>query len=356
MDGMVAEIDMDNKRIGPGHPVFIIAEAGVNHNGELELAKKMIDEAKEAGADAIKFQTFKAERLVTQDTDKALYQKESAQSNETQYEMLKRLELSENAHRVLFDYASKKDIIFLSTPFDEVSADFLENLGVAAFKVSSTDLTNVPFLIYLAGKRLPILLSTGMSGLQEIADSVNAIKETGNNRIVLFQCTSNYPTKPEDANLKVINTLADNFALNVGFSDHTIGPYAAVLAVALGASVIEKHFTLNKNLSGPDHKMSAEPAEFNEMVRMIRLSEKLLGSEEKFISAKEKKVAAVARKSLVAKKAIKAGTKITAEMISVKRPGTGIKPANLYDIIGKIAAQDIEANQVLSNNDIRSEK
>ena len=173
---------------------------------------------------------------------------------------------------------------------------------------------------------------------------------------LLFQCTSNYPTKPEDTNLKVINTLADKLALNVGFSDHTIGPYAAVLAVALGAVVIEKHFTLNKNLAGPDHKMSAEPAEFNEMVRMIKLSEKLLGSEEKFISAKEKKVAAVARKSLVAKQDIKAGTKITAEMISVKRPGTGIKPANLYNVIGKIAAQDIKSNQVLSNSDIKSEK
>lgn len=343
-------IRIGNNIIGESQPTFIIAEAGVNHNGDIDLAMKLIDAAAEAGADCVKFQTFNAERLVTLSAPKAAYQKITNDAA-TQYEMLKRLELPAEAYPLLKQRAEKNGLVFLSTPFDETAADFLESLGIPGFKVSSSDLTNTPFLGYLARKGLPIILSTGMSDIEEIEEAVNAINDNGNKQIILLQCTSDYPASPENVNLIVIETLAKRFGLLVGFSDHTVGSLAASLAVALGASVLEKHFTMDKNFDGPDHKASAEPHEFSEMVSMVRLSEKLLGSSEKKITESEKDIVNLVRKSVVAKVPILTGTIIDSDMLTIKRPGIGIPPAGLKNIVGKMAKRDIATDDVIRPDD-----
>ncbi|MBO8161754.1 MAG: N-acetylneuraminate synthase [Thermosipho sp. (in: Bacteria)] len=344
---MVKKIKIGDKRIGENESTFVITEAGVNHNGDIELAKKLVDIAVEAGADAIKFQTFKAENVVTKNAPKADYQIKNTKSNESQYDMIKKLELSEEEFRELYRYAKSKGIIFLSTPFDFESADFLEDLGVPAFKVSSTDLTNLPFLEYIAEKGKPIILSTGMGTLGEIEEAINTIKDVGNEDIVLLHCITSYPVKFESLNLRTIQTLKEAFKLPVGFSDHSLGIYAPIAAVALGAVVIEKHFTLDKNLPGPDHKASLNPEELKEMIKWIRLIEKALGDGIKRPTPKEIEIRKVARRSIVAKVDIPKGATITKNMITFKRPGTGLPPKYYKEIIGRRARRDIRADELI---------
>ena len=344
---MTKRIKIENRYIGENEPRFIIAEAGVNHNGDIELAKKLVDIAAESGADAIKFQTFKAENVAIKNAPKAEYQVKNTNSDESQYDMIKKLELSEEEFRELHRYARKKGIIFLSTPFDFESADFLEELGVPAFKVSSTDLTNLPFLEYIAEKGKPIILSTGMGTLGEIEEAVSTIKNTGNEDIILLHCITSYPAKFESLNLRAIQTLKEAFKLPVGFSDHSLGIYAPIAAVALGAVVIEKHFTLDKNLPGPDHKASLNPCELKEMIRGIRLIEKALGDGIKRPTPEEEEIKKIARRSIVAKVDIPKGAIITKDMITFKRPGTGLPPKYYNKIIGKRARRDIKADELI---------
>ena len=344
------KIKIENKVIGEGELTFIIAEAGVNHNGDIELAKRLVDIASECGVDAIKFQTFKAEKVVTKDTPKAEYQIKNTGTNESQYEMVKKLELSEDEFIELYKYTKKKGLIFLSTPFDFESADFLDEI-VPAFKISSTDLTNLPFLEYIAEKGKPIILSTGMGTLGEIEEAVNTIREI-NDDLILLHCVTNYPASFESLNLRAIKTLKEAFKLPVGYSDHSLGIYAPIAAVALGAVVIEKHFTLDKNLPGPDHKASLNPEELKEMVNAIRLIEKALGDGIKRPTPEEEEIKKVARRSLVANVDIPKGTVIKKEMIAIKRPGTGIEPKYLNVVIGKRAKRDIKKDEVLKWEDL----
>ena len=340
-------VRIGNRIIGEGSPCFIIAEAGVNHNGEVDLAKSLIDIAKNADADAVKFQTFKTEEIMVKETPKAEYQKETTGEG-TQYEMIKKLELSEKDFKELAGYAKQKGIIFLSTPFDEESADLLEKLNVPAFKIGSGDLTNMPLLEYIAKKDKPMIISTGMSTLDEVRDAVNAVKNAGNNQIILLHCTSNYPAKIEDCNLRAMQTLEKEFDVPVGYSDHTLGIVVPIAAVAMGACIIEKHFTLDKNLPGPDHKASLEPNELKEMVKQIRIAEKALGTGKKKPANSEIEIQKVARKSIVAKVNIAKGSIITKEMLTVKRPGTGLVPKYYYKIVGKKAKKNIKENELIN--------
>lgn len=332
-------------------PVFIIAEAGVNHNGDLIKAKKLIDAAVAAGADAVKFQTFKGDRLVTANAPKAIYQKETTGSGESQYEMLKRLELDYDQHLELIEYCKTRKIIFLSTPFDFESADWLEKLNIPAYKISSGDITNLPFLEYIAAKNRPIILSTGMASLGEVEEAVLAIRNSGNQQIVLLHCTSNYPAEYQDVNLKAMLTLKDAFQLPVGYSDHTLGIEVPVAAVALGARVIEKHFTLDRNLPGPDHRASMEPGELKLLVQKIRNTEAALGTGIKQPAISEKDTLAAARKSIVAAMAIARGTVITKEMLTFKRPGTGLPPKFFSYLIGRKVRKDIPKDKLLEFTD-----
>ena len=331
---------------------FIIAEAGVNHNGSIDMAKKLIDVAVDAEADAVKFQTFKADKVVTVTASKAKYQIENTGKNESQFEMLKRLELSRDAHKELFSYCNKKNIIFMSTPFDEDSADMLDNLGMTIFKIPSGEITNKPLIQYVAGKKKPIILSTGMSYLGEVEKAINWINEVWDklskkSQLTLLHCTSNYPSKVSDCNLLAMKTMEKSFGLPVGYSDHTLGIEIPIAAVALGARVIEKHFTLDRNMEGPDHKASLEPGELNNMVKAIRNIEKALGNGQKRPSSSEFQNKAIVRKSIVAAKGIKEGEFFTDENITAKRPGTGICLMEWDKIIGKRAKKDFFVDDLI---------
>lgn len=325
--------------------VYIIAEAGVNHNGDIGIAKKMVDAALKCGVDAIKFQTFKSESIVTKYADRARYQKLNTKNNDSQYEMLKKLELSFDNFIELSDYCKGKKLEFLSTPFDFESADFLNDIGVKAFKISSGDITNIPFLQHIAKKNKPMIISTGMSNLGEIEEAIRAIKDMGNNSIYILHCTSNYPAKLETVNLNAIDTLKAAFKLPVGYSDHTEGIEIPIAAAAKGACIIEKHFTLNKNFEGPDHKASLDVEELNAMVRAIRNVEKAMGDGIKKCTADEMDVKTAARKSIVASRFIKKGEIIRREDISFKRSGSGISPKDYNYIINKRAKRDIEEDE-----------
>ncbi len=342
------KIKIESKLIGEGKPCFIIAEAGVNHNGEFRLAKRLIDVAKKAGADAVKFQTFKAESLVTKSTEMADYQKRNIGKKESQFKMLKKLELAQEDFLRLKRYADSKKILFLSTPYDKESVDILKKLRVPAFKISSADITNYPLLVYVAKKNLPIILSTGMSTLAEVEEAINVIKGAGNEKLILLHCTFNYPTKMEEVNLRAIKTLWQAFQIPVGYSDHTMGLEVPTAALALGAVVIEKHFTLDRNLPGPDHKASLEPDELKEMIEKIRNIEMALGSPIKSPTKSEIANRKISRRSIVAKTFIPKGEKITAQMLSVKRPGTGISPKYFRKIIGGRALQNIRSDELIS--------
>jgi len=333
--------------------VFIIAEAGVNHNGDIHLAHKLVDAAKEAGADAVKFQTFKAENVVSKIAEKAEYQKETTNSEESQYEMIKKLELSFEDFVKIKDYCDKKGIIFLSTPFDYESVDFLKSL-VPLYKIGSGEITNLPFLEYIAKKGKPIILSTGMSTLGEVEEAVKTIINVNSSLpLVLLHCVSNYPAKYEDVNLKAMLTLKEAFKLPVGYSDHTLGIEIAIAAIALGAKVIEKHFTLDRDLPGPDHKASLESDELKKMVKAIRNVEKVLGNGIKKPAQSELKVMKVARRSLVVARDIRAGEVVKESDILIKRPGTGILPKFKEIIIGMRLTRDVKKDNPFDWEDFK---
>lgn len=333
--------------------IFIIAEAGVNHDGDIKKAKQLIDAAKECGADAVKFQTFEAEALVTGTSSKANYQKKTTSAKEPQLKMLKRLELSQNDFRLLWDYCRKENIMFLSTPFDNDSSDFLDELGMKMFKIPSGEITNLPFLKYLALKKKPLILSTGMADLSEVRIAVNTIVNTGNKDLTLLHCITEYPAPYDEVNLKAMLTLEKTFQLPIGFSDHTLGIEIPLAAAALGAKVIEKHLTLNKKSAGPDHKSSLEPKEFKAMVTGIRHISTALGDGIKRPTASELKNIPVARRSLVALKDFSPGDTIQENDLAIKRPGTGIAPKDLLSVIGRRVKNRIKKDSVLSWGDIQ---
>ncbi len=326
--------------------VYIIAEAGVNHNGSFELACKLVDAAKAAGVDCIKFQTFKSKNLVSHNAQKAEYQKGTT-GDGSQVDMLKKLELSYDEFLKLKEYCDKVGITFLSTPFDFDSIEFLNSIDMPFWKIPSGEITNLPYLLALAKTGKPVLMSTGMCEMEEIEAAVKVLQENGTKEIKLLHCNTEYPTPFEDVNLKAMKTMRDAFGLDVGYSDHTKGNEVPVAAVALGATVIEKHFTLDRNMEGPDHKASLEPDELATMVQSIRHIEKALGSSDKTPSPSEKKNIAVARKSIVAKRMIKAGEELTEENITVKRPGSGISPMKWFDIIGTKAVRDFQEDELI---------
>lgn len=325
--------------------VFIIAEVGVNHNGSLQTAKTMVDKAIEANCDAVKFQTFKSENLVSKSAKKANYQiQNTAEKEEYQLDMLRKLELSHEKFVKLFDYCKTKNIQFLSTPFDLDSIEFLAELGMMTFKIPSGEITNLPYLRKINSYKRDVILSTGMSTIPEIREALSLLK---NCRITLLHANTEYPTPMEDANLRAIQTLSKEFSIPVGYSDHTLGIEATIAAVALGASVIEKHFTLDKNMSGPDHLASLEPKELCEMVKSIRNIELAMGTGVKVPSKSEAKNIGIARKSIVAKCVIKKGEIFTEENITVKRPGNGISPMKWDDIIGQKSKKDYEEDELI---------
>ena len=341
------DVQISNKLVGLQQPVFVIAEAGVNHNGDLKLARDLIDLAVDAGADAVKFQTFRADLLATPEAPKAEYQLQTTASGESQLEMLRGLELSSDAHRELQSYCHERGLIFLSTPFDEESVDFLDSLGVPAFKISSGDLTNSPLLEYIAGKGKPVILSTGMSEISELIEAISVLNLAGCENPILLHCVSNYPADPAEVNLRAMQTMRAAFDLPVGFSDHTEGIDVSLAAVALGACVIEKHFTLDRTLPGPDHRASLEPRELRQLIQSIRRIESALGNGRKAPTASEVETAKVARRSLFASVDIPAGATLKREMVMMRRPGTGLSPALLSTLIGQRAARDIAAGTVL---------
>ena len=334
--------------------VFIIAEAGVNHNGDIKLAKRLIDVAVEAGANAVKFQTFKAEEVISEYAPMAEYQKRNLGQEESQLEMVKKLELTYKDFEELKEHCNKKGIMFMSTPFDVKSARFLKDLGLGIFKIPSGEITNYPLLKEIGSYRKKIVLSTGIADLGEIEDALDVLIENGTKRedITVLHCNTEYPTPFEDVNLKAMLTIKEAFKVNVGYSDHTLGIEIPIAAVALGATVIEKHFTLDKNLPGPDHKASLKPHELKSMVKAIRNIEKALGSGIKKPSKSEVKNIDIVRKSIVAKRNIKKGETLTEENITTKRPGNGINPMNWNKIIEKKAYIDIPKDKPLSFGDI----
>lgn len=328
-------VTIGNRRIGAGERCFVIAEAGVNHNGDIALAQRLIDVAANAGADAVKFQTFSADRLASAAAPKAGYQKQTTSADESQHAMLKRLELSPEVHRLLIDHARTRGIMFLSSPFDEQAADFLETLGVLAFKIPSGEIDYLPFLRHVAAKGRPVILSTGMADATEVAAAVDAIAAAGLHDLILLHCLSNYPADPAEANLRAIAAMREAHAVPVGFSDHTEGVAVALAAVALGACVIEKHFTLDRTLPGPDHRASIEPEELAALVRGIRTVEGALGDGRKRPQPSEMENRAVIRKSLVAARDLPAGETIKAGDLTAVRPGSGLSPAAASQIVGR---------------------
>ena len=334
----------------PEH-VLIIAEAGVNHNGSIELAKQLVDKAVEAGVDVIKFQTFKSEKLVSKSARQAEYQRKNIgeKSDDSQYNMLKRLELSETDHEILIDYCKQKGIRFFSTAFDLDSIDYLHSLNMGLWKIPSGEITNYPYIKKIAQYGEPVILSTGMCELSDIEAALNVLIEEGVSKedITILHCNTEYPTPFEDVNLKAMQEIGNKFGVKVGYSDHTRGIEVPIAAVALGATVIEKHFTLDRNMEGPDHKASLEPDELKAMVSGIRNIEKALGSGHKQVSDSERKNIVVARKSIVAARDIKKGELLTEENLAVKRPGTGISPMRWEEIVGTKAIKDFSEEDLI---------
>lgn len=329
--------------------VFVIAEAGVNHNGDLRLAKKMIDVAGECSADAIKFQTFKAERAISRFAAKADYQKKTTGDLESQVAMVKKLELSDDAFEMLCAYCRDKGIMFLSSPFDMESIEFLDRLGLNAFKIPSGEITNLPYLRKIGRLNKRVILSTGMADLGEVEDALDVLTTSGTlrSKIALLHCNTEYPTPHQDVNLRAMLTIANAFQLEVGYSDHTIGIEVPIAAVALGATIIEKHFTLSRTMDGPDHQSSLEPEELKRMVASIRITEAALGNGLKAPSKSEQKNIVVARKSIVAGKTIKTGDVFSEENITVKRPGTGINPMEWDCVIGRTSPRAFEPDELI---------
>jgi N,N'-diacetyllegionaminate synthase len=344
----IPHVKIGGRLIGERFPPFIVAEAGINHNGELEKAFEMIRVAKEAGVDAIKFQTFSAEELIANENLKYSYISQGRETTEPQIEMFKRVELSVEDTKKLRKFASQVGIMFLSTPSNRVAVDLLCEINVAAIKVASGELTNYPLLEHIARKRKTIVLSTGMASLGEVGKAVDIIRENGNEEIILLHCVASYPAKAQEVNLRAMETLRLAFQLPVGFSDHTEGIEIALAAVAKEACIIEKHFTLDKGLPGPDHRFSADPSELEALVTGIKKVQQALGSPEKRPSAEEKEMIGLARRSIVAIQDIPKGTKISSEMLYLKRPGYGISPEFLHVIIGREAQKDIKRGELIT--------
>ena len=343
-----AAVRIGERVVGAGQPCFVIAEAGVNHNGSLEMARRLVDAAVHAGADAVKFQTFRAEKAISPAAPKAAYQVETTGAGESQLEMVRKLELPPQAFRDLKSHCAQRGILFLSTPFDEESADLLESLGMAAFKVPSGEITNLPFLEHVARKGKPLIVSTGMSDLEEVRTAVECVRRVGARELALLHCVSSYPAPAASINLRAMETLRQTFGVPVGFSDHTLGIAVPLAAVALGACIVEKHLTLDCKLPGPDQRASLEPGNFAAMVEGIRAVESSLGDGVKRPAAEERNTAEVARRSLVAACAIPAGTVLRAEHIAILRPGTGLAPALRAQVIGRRARRDIPAGTLLT--------
>lgn len=335
--------------------VFIIAEAGVNHNGSIPIAKKLIDRAKAAGADAVKFQTFKAEAIMTKLAPKADYHNRTTSALESQYQMIRKLELNANAHKELMGYCRKRSIVFLSSPYDLESIDLLNALGLKIFKIPSAEIDNIPYLRKIGRLRKKVLLSTGMAELKDIKDALNILLDAGTlkRNITILHCNSEYPTPMLDVNLRAMLTMKKAFGVDIGYSDHTLGVEVSIAAVALGATVIEKHFTLNRNLNGPDHAASLEPDEFKKMVDSIRCIELALGDGKKRPMPSEIKNKVILCKSIVAAKNIARGEILTQDSIAIKRPASGLSPKYFYKLIGMRALKDIEADEVLTGEAVK---
>lgn len=349
----IKKVRIGNRLIGEGEPCFIIAEAGINHNGDVKLAKRLIDVAKKAEVDAVKFQTFRAEEMVTRNAEKATYQKESTGTEVSQLDMIKKLQLSGKDFQELFAYAKLKGIIFLSSPFDKGSVDLLDQLGVPAFKIPSGEITNFGLLRHIARKRKPVIISTGMSKHREIREALEVIRKEGVVEIILLHCVSCYPARIEDMNLRVMGTLQRVFKLPVGLSDHTLGTTIPIAAAALGASVIEKHFTLHKEMAGPDHKASLEPEELKQMAKAVRQVEIAIGDGKRRLTAEEERIKKVVRRSIVARADIHKGTIIIEEMLDIKRPGTGIEPKYIESVVGNVAKTTIKRDEVITRSKLR---
>jgi N,N'-diacetyllegionaminate synthase len=343
-----ATVTVGGRRIGQGEPCFVIAEAGVNHNGDVDTALRLVDVAAAAGADAVKFQTFAADRLASAAAPKAAYQKLTTGEEESQRAMLKRLELSPDSHSALMNRCRERAIMFLSSPFDERAVDLLDALGVAAFKVPSGEIVNLPYLDHLARKRRPVILSTGMADLAEVKTAVDAIRAAGNDQIVLLHCVSEYPADPARSNLRAMASMAEACGCPVGFSDHSESGAVAIAAVALGACVIERHFTLDRNLPGPDHRASLEPAELADMIRDIRIAEAALGDGQKLPQPGELGNRAVVRKSIAAARDLPAGTVLRADDLTTLRPGNGIAPALLSQLAGRRLRDAVAAGTLIA--------
>jgi len=333
--------------IGDGSRVFVVAEAGVNHNGDPALARRLVDVAADAGADAVKFQTFDSRALVSRAAPKAVYQVETTGGEQSQLEMLRALELGAAAHAALAEHCTRRGILFFSTPFDEASADALEALGVPLFKIASGEITNAPLLRHIGAKRRPVILSTGMATLAEVEWALHVLRAAGDPPVALLHCLSAYPAPVAEMNLRAMDTLRERFGCPVGLSDHTLGLPIALAGVARGASILEKHVTLDKSLPGPDHRASLDPAELSALVAGVRAIEAALGDGVKRPMPSELDTMRVARKSLVASRPLKIGERLTAEALAVKRPGTGIPPGELERVLGRPLLRAVEADEVL---------
>ncbi len=345
-------IKIGNRTIGEGHPVFIIAEAGVNHNGKLDLAFKLIDAAVEAGADAVKFQTFITEREISKHAEKAEYQKETTGKNESQMQMVKKLELPQSDFKKLQDYAKKKGIMFFCSAFDFESVDLLDKLNIPCYKIGSGEINNYPFLKYIAKKGRSILFSTGTASLGEIEAALRLFHEEGITDLLVFHCITRYPAPVETSNLRAINTIKTAFQEVTGLSDHTMGITVPIAATALGIHALEKHFTLDNSMEGPDHKASLNPKDLKAMIKAVRDVEKAMGNGKLDRTKEEMDVAKIARKSIVADIDIKKGTVITEKMVTFKRPGTGLEPKFLNLVIGRKATRDIKEDELLAFSDL----
>ncbi len=350
-------ITIGNKKVGPGHPVFIIAELGINHKGDMSVAKEMMREAKRVGADAVKLQSFITEDFVGDKELMYTYKSQGKEVTESQFSMFKRYELTRSMQKELFAYAKKIGIILFSTPQDNSfkTVDFLcsSEINMPAIKVGSDDLSNLALMEHYAKKKKPMIISTGMATIDEVHDAVETVKKAGNEKLIVLKCTSLYPTPPEKANLLQIKTLQSAFDVMVGYSDHTVGATAAVVATILGAVVIEKHFTLSKEMAGPDHWFSADPVEMKQLVDQVREAEKILGIPQLILSKEEAVMKRDCRRSVMAMQEISKGTVITKEMVDVKRPGFGLPPKYLPFIVGRTAKKDIKKDQVLSLSDLK---
>lgn len=350
------KIRIGNKYIGEKEPVFIVAELGVNHLGDIETAKKMILKAKDCGVDAVKLQSFVTDEFVSDKNLKYTYKSQGKEVTETQYKMFKRYELSKEAQKELFDFAREQAIIIFSTPQDSTfrMVDWLcgDEINMPIIKVGSDDLNNLPLLSYYANKKKPMIISTGMATIDEVEDAVKTIEAQGNQEIVILKCTSQYPTNPEECNLLQIKTLQQGFDKIIGYSDHTQGSTAAVISVILGAKVIEKHFTLSKKMAGPDHWFSADPEELKLLVKEIREAEKMLGRSRLVLSETEKKMKAIARRSIFAKNDIKKGEVIKEKDLEMGRPGDGLAPKYLPFVVGRTVKRDLKKGEKINLEDL----